>query len=65
MKTNTTKLNKGHYHEIIDRISVVQDIIEVTLRQHHVISIDAKALTEIDKIQLKLGKMYQKFSKRL
>jgi|688.fasta_scaffold00478_127 hypothetical protein len=59
------KLNKGHYHEIVDRLSSTQDIIDVVLSQHYVFQNHKKAQKEIDKIQLKLGKLYQKFGSKL
>lgn len=59
------KLNKGHYHEIVDRLSSVQDIIDVVLKNHIVIDRDIKAQKKIDKIQLQLGKLYQKFGSKL
>jgi predicted ATP-dependent protease len=59
------KLNKGYYHEIVDRLSSVQDIIDVVLSQHHVFQKHKKAQKQLDKVQLKLGKLYQEFGSKL
>jgi hypothetical protein len=51
-----SKLDKYHYHEFIDRCSVIQDNIENHLRNHPVA--DKEIIDKIDFVQYILSKIY-------
>lgn len=57
-----TKLNKGHLHEAIDRIHVIQSNIETHLQEHPVFdkSINKNGSEKLNKVQILLGELYQK-----
>ena len=50
------KLDKFHYHEFIDRCSVIQDIIETHLRNHPIV--DTLVIKDIDRVQYILSELY-------
>jgi predicted protein tyrosine phosphatase len=61
-KENKPKLDKFHYHEMLDRLSVVMDITDRHLQQHPVAKIDteikdhiSKAVDELYEAYLKMG----------
>lgn len=59
------KLNRSYYHEVADRISVIQDNIEDHLREHPAIRRSKKLKRAIDKVQFRLGKIYQKMASKV
>ena len=59
------KINKGHYHEAVDRIIVTQQNIESNLRNHPLIYNKKKYYKKIDKVQMILSKLYQKIGQKL
>ena len=54
------KLDKYHYHEFIDRCSVIQDNIENHLRNHPIAN--KKIIEKIDLIQYILSQLYNNVS---
>jgi hypothetical protein len=54
------KLDKYHYHEFIDRCSVIQDNIENNLRKHPVVNKEIS--DKIDAIQYILSELYNDIS---
>lgn len=51
------KLDKFHYHEVLDRTHMIRNIIDNELYNHPAIS--KKMKKHIDKVQILLGKVYQ------
>ena len=61
----SNKINKGHYHEAIDRIAVMQNNIEDNLRNHPLINKKKKYFKKIDKVQKILSELYHKIGQKL
>jgi hypothetical protein len=53
------KLDKFHYHEILDRISIIQSQIDDFVGNHPVVTRNKKYIKQINKAQKELGKVYQ------
>ena len=61
------KLNKGHIHEIVDRLDVERNNIQSNLLDHAYLSHkkNKKLRKKTEKAQRLLGKIYQKIAKTL
>jgi len=53
------KLDKFHYHEMLDRLHVIQSIIDDHLQQHPVAKIETDVKELISEAQDKLSEAYQ------
>ena len=53
------KLDKYHYHEMLDRLHVVMSMIDVHLQQHHVSKIETDVKDLISEAHDKLYQAYQ------
>lgn len=54
------KLNKGHYHELADRLHVSQNNLEDNIGNHPVMTKKKKWKKKFNKAQAILGELYQK-----
>jgi len=57
--SNTPTLDKFHYHEMLDRLHVVMEIVDTHLQQHPVAKIDNTLKDLISEAQDKLCEAYQ------
>ena len=53
------KLDDFHYHEALDRLHVVMDIIDSHLIQHPVLKLETEVKDLVDDAQIKLWEAYQ------
>ncbi len=61
MKNN---INKGHWHEVADRTSIIQHNIEDFLAGNPAVKSNRKLRKIIEKAQKQLGKLYQESAKK-
>lgn len=59
------KINRGHYHEVADRIEVTRQNIVNNLREHALISKKKKYYKQIDKIESMLVDLYIQIGKKM
>ena len=53
------ELDDFHYHEALDRLHVVMDIIDSHLTQHPVLKLETEVKDLVDDAQIKLWEAYQ------
>lgn len=53
------KLTQFHYHEALDRSSIVLDILDIHLIQHPVCKLDKEVAILIEEAAVKIHKAYQ------
>ena len=59
VKSKKIKLDKYHYHEMLDRLHVIQCMIDDHLQQHPVAKIETDIKNLISEAQDKLSEAYQ------
>lgn len=53
------KLDKYHYHELLDRLHVIMSNIDTHLTQHPVLELETEVSKLIEEAQTKLWEAYQ------
>ena len=59
------KLNKGHYHEALDRCDTVNTIVDAILLHHPAIAQTPAWKKDIEKAAALIGKVYQSIGQKL
>jgi hypothetical protein len=57
------ELDEFHYHEMLDRISLILNVIDTHLHQHPVAKLESEVSEKIEEAHLKLWDAYQTIGK--
>lgn len=61
----TQQLNSGHYHELADRLNLINNLIEESICEHPALMKKQKWQDAVTKIQSNISKLYQKVGSKM